>query len=204
MYWKRTFVDHHAGRIIIAADHGATISSFVSIALHPTPLVAFALRLPSRLATFLNSQQQASSSSSTSSTSSDHRHAPTFKIHLLSEEQEDVARAFARQAPLPSKAMPSSSSPQIHEPFPPELFSKLNATSLGSLECSLAGDLPLVEPLFKQNNNSVSNADQVNASNIGQATSQLFIARVVNVNEGDTSRHPLLYYHQKYCVLDME
>ncbi len=30
--------------------HGATLSSFTSIALDPTPLVAFSLRMPSRLA----------------------------------------------------------------------------------------------------------------------------------------------------------
>lgn len=136
----------------------------------------------------------------------------TFKIHLLSEEQEDVARAFARQAPLPNKAMPSSSSAHQHEPFSPELFRKLEATSLGSLECSLAGDLPLVEPLFQTGQHSEINnlADktvqnqQAKANRLGQATSQLFIAKIIKVNEGDTRRHPLLYYHQKYCVLDME
>lgn len=192
------------------ADHGATISSFVSIALHPTPLVAFALRLPSRLATFLNTHHSSSSSPSSSSSMSDHLPAPTFKIHLLSEEQEDVARAFARQAPLPNKAMPSSSSTSQHEPFSLGLFQKLDATSLGSLECTLAGDLPLVEPLFQthMHNADISNpevqSEHAKASKIGQATSQLFIAKVINVNGGDTSRHPLLYYHQKYCVLDME
>lgn len=107
--------------------------------------------------------------------------------------------------------MPSSSSPAsaLHEPFPAELFKKLEATSLGSLECSLAGDLPLVEPLFQSAHtldafDKDSQTQQVKDSKIGQATSQLFIAKVVNVNEGDTSRHPLLYYHQKYCALDME
>lgn len=111
--------------------------------------------------------------------------------------------------------MPSSSSPpHLHmQPFPPELFSKLQATSLGSLECVLAGDLPLVEPLFQQdstNSNAVDLADkatqqeQARISRLGQATSQLFIAKVIKVNEVNPAKHPLLYYHQKYCVLDME
>ena len=34
--------------------HGATISSFSSIAMHPHPLVAFSLQLPSRLASALH------------------------------------------------------------------------------------------------------------------------------------------------------
>jgi len=77
---------------LFLVDHGATVSSFVSIALSPQPLVAFALRLPSRLATFL---QNAS------------HEKPTFRIHLLGQDQEQLARAFARQPPPPQKAVPS-------------------------------------------------------------------------------------------------
>ena len=34
--------------------HGATLSSFTSIAMDPHPLVAFSLRIPSRMATYLS------------------------------------------------------------------------------------------------------------------------------------------------------
>ncbi|ORY26250.1 flavin reductase like domain-domain-containing protein [Naematelia encephala] len=62
--------------------HGTTLSSFTSLTLHPYPLVAFSIRLPSRMADYLrsspspssllpssNSTQTQSSSSATNSTS---------------------------------------------------------------------------------------------------------------------------------------
>ncbi|EGO20648.1 hypothetical protein SERLADRAFT_477058, partial [Serpula lacrymans var. lacrymans S7.9] len=41
--------------------HGATLSSFTSIALDPHPLIAFSLRVPSRMATSLNAHDNLTS-----------------------------------------------------------------------------------------------------------------------------------------------
>jgi len=48
------------------AFHGATLSSFTSLTLHPQPLVAFSLRLPSRLADYLRPSSTPSPSDSSS------------------------------------------------------------------------------------------------------------------------------------------
>ncbi|GAA97935.1 uncharacterized protein L969DRAFT_52592 [Mixia osmundae IAM 14324] len=60
-------------------DHGATVSSFTSVALAPVPLVSFSMRLPSRLAQQLGA-------------------APTadFRVTLLSDAQADLANRFAQ------------------------------------------------------------------------------------------------------------
>ena len=47
--------------------HGATLSSFTSLTLHPQPLVAFSLRLPSRLADYLRPSSTAYPTSSSAS-----------------------------------------------------------------------------------------------------------------------------------------
>ncbi|KAG0148498.1 hypothetical protein CROQUDRAFT_654773 [Cronartium quercuum f. sp. fusiforme G11] len=61
-------------------NHGSTISSFTSISLSPFPLISFAVKLPSRLATHLSSSSQTS-----------------FKVHLLdsSPKSMQLAQTFA-------------------------------------------------------------------------------------------------------------
>lgn len=51
--------------------HGATLSSFTSLTLHPYPLVAFSVRLPSRLADYLRPASTAAPSTTTTSESRD-------------------------------------------------------------------------------------------------------------------------------------
>ena len=179
-------------------DHGATVSSFVSISMSPAPLVAFALRLPSRLASFLNSGAARTAASGKAAGS-------TIKIHLLTSSHEHLARAFAR--PPPAAAKQSSSAPTF-APFPPELFDELDESALGTLECSIVGSVHLDDPLpahigtrlgtgisDSQDSAKPSSADP------SQATSQLFIAKVARVTVRDEEQDPLLYCHQGYYSL---
>ncbi|CAD6571490.1 MAG: hypothetical protein CYPHOPRED_004453 [Cyphobasidiales sp. Tagirdzhanova-0007] len=165
-------------------DHGATVSSFVSITLSPTPLVAFSLRLPSRLATYLMRSALPSQ-------------APTFKIHILAQSQENIARAFARQLSLPHTNAPSSAAaPTSFEPFDEDLFQDLAAASLGVLDCSMAARLNLVYPVPTTTEVQEEHRDM---SASGDAASQLFIAKVWKAHMGDDFTRPLLYCHRTYC-----
>jgi len=187
-------------------DHGATVSSFVSIAMAPTPLVAFALRLPSRLATHLT-QTHIPEAHPTEG------HPPNFQIHLLSSTQEDLARSFARQPPSRqhlssghASASPSQASSFTQDslntfaPFPRELFEKLDEHALGTLDCSVVGKLQLLDPLPPLDEGQVASKGAANAKvgSESQATSQLYVARVSKVKLGQNGGSSLLYCHQSY------
>src|SRR5882762_991582 len=62
--------------------HGATLSSFTSIALDPYPIVSFSLRIPSRMATALKSAESRLSSH--------------MVINVLSAAQQSTAVRFSR------------------------------------------------------------------------------------------------------------
>jgi flavin reductase (DIM6/NTAB) family NADH-FMN oxidoreductase RutF len=142
------------------------------------------------LATLLNSKNAQSPSS-----------LATIHIHLLSQKQESLARAFARQPAKPQKATPSNPSPSpVFEPFPKHLFQELEEASLGKLECTVIGSMPLQEPLPASDlvNSSTSSAGQAAGTD---ATSQLFIAKALSVTVNDYEQEPLLYCHQGYYGL---
>ena len=159
-------------------DHGATLSSLSSISLSP-PLVAFSLRLPSRLATYLIPPPSTPPST-----------PPKLRVHLLSGSQEAVARAFARQAPLPAPAAPSPppSSPTPSEPFPPTLFQELESDSLGHLDCVIVSSTDL--PQF--------GGEETKGDG---PKSHLFIAKVEEAKVRSTEegeRGSLVYWEQGY------
>ncbi|KAF8647212.1 hypothetical protein AX16_006850 [Volvariella volvacea WC 439] len=170
--------------------HGATLSSFTSIAMEPHPIVTFALRLPSRMATALHDAQAEKPSH--------------MVINLLSAEQAPLAVAFSR--------------PNVHaDPFA-ELNYTLSEEglpvlggSLGALSCKLVAppvplhDLEFLEKLGKSGNESRCRPIQPHHG----VTSELFIARVVRVEslslrqegEEDTPRTlPLLYHRRGYTT----
>ncbi|KAG6329480.1 hypothetical protein ID866_9609, partial [Astraeus odoratus] len=70
--------------------HGATLSSFTSIALDPYPLVAFSLRIPSRMATALNSHVDQARAEMPGLISAH------MVINILSAPQADLAVKFSR------------------------------------------------------------------------------------------------------------
>ncbi|PAV20051.1 flavin reductase like domain-containing [Pyrrhoderma noxium] len=118
--------------------HGATLSSFSSIALDPYPLIAFSLRIPSRMATSLkqlmlqHQHQQQQSSPSSSSTIP----PPSLVVNLLSSTQSSTAHHFARADlfPDPFRITPHT----LNADNLPVLTG-----SLGSLTCSLVSCIPL-------------------------------------------------------------
>ncbi|KAG8215057.1 hypothetical protein J3R82DRAFT_8466 [Butyriboletus roseoflavus] len=108
--------------------HGATLSSFSSIALDPLPLVAFSLRVPSRMASALNAHHVPPSPSS-SGASSAH-----LIINVLSAAQPHLADRFAR---------PDLHPRPFHDPRVPYTLSQdglpILAGTLGALSCRLIG-----------------------------------------------------------------
>ncbi|GAA5933354.1 uncharacterized protein JCM15063_001291 [Sporobolomyces koalae] len=164
-------------------NHGATLSSLTSISLSPA-LVSFSLRLPSRLASHLAKTARNGANS-----------APAFKLHLLSKEQEDFARLFARQAPLPAPALPSADTDWSIEPkFDSETFEVIEKASLGLMECRVVKTVDLWEIGTEQQ-------DDKQASRKGTAMrSQLFIAQVQKVQLGETGHESgsLVWVEQGY------
>ena len=108
--------------------HGATLSSFTSIAMDPYPLVSFSLRIPSRMATSLTSSYLTSPKVS------------YMVINILSAAQADVAVRFSR--------------PDLHkDPFvstPYHLTEEglpVIEGSLGALSCTLVTRSWPLQPL---------------------------------------------------------
>ncbi|GAA5981586.1 hypothetical protein JCM5350_008033 [Sporobolomyces pararoseus] len=166
----------------IEHNHGATLSSLTSISLSP-PLVSFSLRLPSRLATYLSSSRPSTSS-------------PSFRVYLLSPEQEDQARLFARQAPLPAPAIPSPETNWSIEPkFDSKVFRELENGNglLGWMDCKIVKTVNLWEI-----ERDGTTEDQGKAMK-----SQLFIAKVekVKLGENGEGKDSLVWIEQNYRAI---
>ncbi|GAA5867858.1 hypothetical protein JCM8547_003396 [Rhodosporidiobolus lusitaniae] len=173
--------------------HGATLSSLASVSLSP-PLVSFSLRLPSRFASHLSQPPPAP--------------PPTFRVHLLSAAQEGVARAFARQAPLPALASPSPPPPSAaiatqgwDDPFPPELFEELERDGLGWMDCTVVKRVALSE--LKGGGENGDEGGKAPEKGAWQPRSELFIARVDKVKLGEAlkgkeGKGSLVYWEQAY------
>lgn len=164
--------------------HGATLSSFTSIALDPHPLVAFSLRIPSRMATSLRDA---------------HIDWPSHMvINILSALQEEAAMRFSRVDlyPHPFESVPY----QLTEEGLPIL-----KDSLGALSCKLvASSWPLhdLEVLSGDKEKSVDHVWEGDG-----VASELFIARVIRVERTKDPQcwdalqgNPLLYHERKYCT----
>ena len=129
--------------------HGATLSSFTSIALDPHPLVAFSLRIPSRMATSLKQlmgtpSSPSSTNSSISNSDRKRRDAKAdFVINLLSSTQASTAHTFARADlfPDPFRIVPHV----ITSDGLPVLEG-----SLGALSCSLVSHMSLENLVEKE------------------------------------------------------
>jgi flavin reductase (DIM6/NTAB) family NADH-FMN oxidoreductase RutF len=106
--------------------HGATLSSFSSVALEPVPIIAFALRLPSRMATLLKEAQE----------------SLPFGIHmamnLLSSSQSTTAHQFSRPDLFPEPF--ETISHDVNEDGMPII-----SGSLGALSCTLINAIPLYD-----------------------------------------------------------
>ncbi|EPQ56537.1 hypothetical protein GLOTRDRAFT_59852 [Gloeophyllum trabeum ATCC 11539] len=167
-----------------AAYHGATLSSFSSIAMDPHPLIAFSLRLPSRMATALKSVDPS---------------APSHMVvNILSAAQMHTAISFSRVDLHPE--------PFKHEPYTltKEGLPMLEG-SLGALSCKMVSSWPLHDlELIEQSLGAKLEAGS-EWSGDGVA-SELFVARVVRVEKTvDTEDQswrtlPLLYHRRTYAT----
>ncbi|KAI1796717.1 flavin reductase like domain-containing protein [Ganoderma leucocontextum] len=162
--------------------HGATLSSFSSISMDPHPLVAFSLRIPSRMATSLTSAH-------TSASSPAH-----LVVNILSERQARTAVCFSRVDlyPEPFASVPHT----LTEEGLPVLDE-----SIGAMSCRLvAASWPLhdLETLAGE-----TKEERAMWAGEGVA-SELFIAQVVRVErtslpKGEEVR-PLLYHRRTYAT----
>ncbi|KAG2747745.1 hypothetical protein P692DRAFT_20834798 [Suillus brevipes Sb2] len=198
-----TLLDHEtAPRSDLSAQnqkifHGATLSSFTSIALDPHPLVAFSLRVPSRMALALNAHAAKPQMQMTSH----------MVVNILSAAQPHIARLF--------------SSPDLH-PFPFE-ESEVQWTqsadglpiikgALGALSCTVVGrSLPLSDTRWLYSSMEEWEAEVQQVEGGSGLASELFIARVLRVEdvqepedqlENDKLRTlPLLYHKRSYTTV---
>ncbi|KAG1860273.1 flavin reductase like domain-containing protein [Suillus subalutaceus] len=167
--------------------HGATLSSFTSIALDPHPLVAFSLRVPSRMALALNAH-----ASNLQMQMSSH-----MVVNILSAAQPHIARLF--------------SSPGLH-PFSESEVQWTQSVdglpvikgALGALSCTAVGRVVALDMEEWETEVQQIEGDSGLAS-------ELFIARVLRVEdvqepegqfENDRLRTlPLLYHQRTYATV---
>ncbi|KAF5316780.1 hypothetical protein D9619_006521 [Psilocybe cf. subviscida] len=125
--------------------HGATLSSFTSIAMDPYPIIAFALRIPSRMATSLSSLVAPSASSRTRTPSSA---TPPFSppplypshmvINLLSASQASEAITFSRPDLHPTPFLNPTNPNGVKYTLSPDGLPVLRG-AVGALSCKLVG-----------------------------------------------------------------
>ncbi|KAF5348674.1 hypothetical protein D9758_006826 [Tetrapyrgos nigripes] len=178
--------------------HGATLSSFTSIAMDPFPLVAFSLRIPSRMAASLAKVH------SNNQNGIDPDVGSHMVVNILSAAQANTAVIFSR--------------PDLHpDPFSEVKYS-LNSEgipildgSLGAISCKLVAppiplhDLDVLKGAFGNSDTKAQVANPA-ASLQGGAVSELFLARVTNVEklaieeveDGHSETIPLLYRRRGY------
>lgn len=162
--------------------HGATLSSFTSIAMDPYPLVTFALRVPSRMATSLDAAPL-----------NQHSH---MVVNLLSSEQAPVAVKFSRPDLYPEPF--STTSYTLTKEGIPALTG-----SLGAISCKLVSRAIPLHDLDYLQTGLAGGKDSVPEPILGSGcvASELFIARVTRVellDSEDERTSPLLYYRRGY------
>ena len=163
--------------------HGATLSSFSSIALDPHPLVAFSLRMPSRMATSLQNV--------------DYSKPSHMVVNILSACQASTAIRFAnpRLHPFPFTdsryTLTKEGLPILHD-------------SLGAFSCKLVLPPKPLHDLDALDLEGVKQKEGEKWNGPGVA-SELFIARVIRVEKVPTDdvknplrTLPLIYHRQGY------
>ncbi|EIN09670.1 hypothetical protein PUNSTDRAFT_143157 [Punctularia strigosozonata HHB-11173 SS5] len=184
--------------------HGATLSSFTSVALDPHPLVAFSLRVPSRMASSLSHFFPSSPPSSPTTSSTPRTDlTPHLVINLLSASQSSLAHTFARADP----AHAPFDAPGVHYDLTSDGLPVLRG-ALGALSCSLVGASWPLHDLAALSVRRTHQEGQEPWAGAGVA-SELYIARVTRVEEVVRASEdelqgepmPLLYHHRGYCTV---
>lgn len=210
-------------RLADGSYHGATLSSFSSVALQPEPLISFSLRLPSRLAEALNTPGDASEGSQPhikappTSTMDESVitgiSKPYFSINILSGNQacQSLAHRFSQAQASHEAALSDQQQWRYYRDPATEIENKGTAPTDGipiakngmaSLLCQVVTSYHLSKLLR-------TSTDEVNEETLGNSKSlpknqeegsMLFIARVVEVITG-ASTEVLLYKDRQYTSL---
>ncbi|KAF9474757.1 hypothetical protein BDN70DRAFT_884475 [Pholiota conissans] len=191
--------------------HGATLSSFTSIAMDPYPLVAFALRIPSRMATTLSSLALSTLPSSSSAiphqTNAQRDFTSHMVINFLSASQASAAITFSRPDLYPTPFVSGSQSEQLEYTLSADGLPILQGV-VGALSCKLVGGpIPLHDLDYFSSGPRVKPKQPV--LNEGDVASELFIARIVRVEDvrsldAGTEQEerertlPLVYHRRSY------
>jgi flavin reductase (DIM6/NTAB) family NADH-FMN oxidoreductase RutF len=145
--------------------HSATLSSFTSIAMDPYPLIAFALRMPSRMASSLDAAQPGQASH--------------MVVNLLSAEQASISVKFSRPDwyPEPFSSIPYSLS---EEGLP------IIDDALGAISCKVVSKaIPLQDlELLK----GESSEEMMNPLLEDCPSSKLFIAHATRVKSSPSEQ----------------
>lgn len=191
-----------------AKYHGATLSSFTSIAMDPYPLVAFALRIPSRMATTLSAL--APSQPSSTHTKSASTHSSHMVINLLSASQASTAITFSRPDLYPMPFVSGSHSKKQEYTLSKDGLPILH-DAVGALSCRLVGGPIPLHDLDYFGSGIGAKAKEPELAH-GCVSSELFIARVMRVEKVPTTRDesvaggegesertlPLVYHRRSY------
>ncbi|PWN37422.1 uncharacterized protein FA14DRAFT_116576 [Meira miltonrushii] len=174
--------------------HGATLSSFTTVSLDP-PLVAFSLRIPSRLADALTEGNTQNPTQ------------PHFIINILSQKQEVAAAGFAKPGlpPFPLSALDEQAAKDKikghgDEPHPfTQIATHHSASteqpvlvlseSIGALACSVISRHNLQQEHPKQTQNTEG--------------SDLFLAKVHAFEKLNTQENllPLIYWNRRFTTI---
>ena len=161
-----------------ATFHGATLSSFTSIAMDPYPLITFALRIPSRMATSLDA--------AASDSLQDPSAPPHMVVNLLSAHQASIATKFSR-SDLHPQPFDSVAYKLTEEGIP------MLDGSLGALSCKLVTRAISLHDMGRDSSDAVPRKED--------GASELFIARVLRVESMSERTLPLVYYRRSYTTV---
>jgi flavin reductase (DIM6/NTAB) family NADH-FMN oxidoreductase RutF len=166
--------------------HGATLSSFASVAMSPYPILSFSLQLPSRLATALITMRR-----------STHRNKelPDFVLNILSFKQADLAIHFSRPDlhPHPFRSLSSDRYSFVDD-------QPMLVESVGSISCAVISSINL---------HTLEDAVKTPSWDMAQngGTSNLFLAKVLRINgpkeseEGVKDSKPLIYHQKGFTTI---
>lgn len=202
--------------------HGTTLSSFTSLTLHPHPLVAFSVRLPSRMADYLRPPPKPTQLPSALQQLAASLPEPPLPPFPLPRPAQDLLASVQRlTSPQPVTPGPrltvsllsksnetiahTMSTPQADQAAafalphtwdtadPPALLD-----SIGKLRCEVVTSIPLRDVC------GGCEADDDGSAGTHPG-SELFICRVLAVENGEAGGgKPMLYWRQKYIGVEEE
>lgn len=159
--------------------HGATISSFSSVAMYPYPTVAFSLRLPSRLAVALRTSKNRHSCPA----------VPHVAVNFLSSLQAGLALKFSRPDLFPSPF--SDTQFALTEEGQPHLYN-----SLGTISCVILRSFRLDFHEPQKSEEGTSEMFIARVVRIEQNKDQQCTGKDLN--------SPLVYYRRLFGTVDKE